>query len=494
MKIKKTDTKYPAIYYNICISILFLLLIWSLDLKEEYILMLLYSINSAVVFAILFREEIVHYKGLSPNLLLLVGYILRLVYPSIEMSIGALNGEIYDFLISSNNVTDYMFPTVVWMNIYYMLFYYAFNKFAKGITLDAFIKPYVDKYHFTTIAILIFIPGVLYEIVVSFIPVYFIPSMANTVFGNLTKLALLMQVFNAALSYSPRKHKVLVALVILEMTRAIFFGFYKSPIMMPFIFYMLYVFLHQKNQKKAVVTPRLIGLAALFFIFISFFIYPFMEIKRYESGFSNAIGEDGIATQQYSNIEIIKDVLSGKKKEETESLSTTGRFNAIPANAFFYKEAVTKGLKTALLAVNNAELLVPRFINPNKHGSEAGQMTFSYVTTGSFKNADSAVSSLFVGQFASAYIMGGGLLAVLLALFNGFLMITYLDYLSRNIHNPFALLLIVGQLFATLEGFEEIHDGGVLRAGLTLVYMAIVFLTNPIFKRGKRNVTVKRIS
>lgn len=480
---KKGSLKYSIIAYNIFISLIFLTLIWAFGLKEEYELMLLYSINSAVVFALLFREEVVHYKGLSPNLLLLVGYTLRLVYPSIEMSIAALQGERYTFLFTYNDVTDHIFPTAVWMNIYYMVFYYAFNKFAKDITLDGYIKPYLDKYHFSTIAVLLFIPGMCYDIAASFIPDYFIPSLVKTVFGGLSKLALLIQVFNTALKYSRSKHRLLVIMVIAESLRATFFGFYKAPIMMPFVFYMLFVFLRSKNQGKPIITPRIVLLGVAFFAVITLFVYPFMQIKRYESGFSNAVGETGIATRQYSNIQIAKDVLSGKTKEDTEDLSTSGRFNAIPANAFFYKECSAKGLRSFALARSNIELLVPKFLNPKKHGAIAGQMTFAYAETGSFNNFDTAVSSNFVGQFASAYIIGGGLMAILLAFFNGFLMIKYFNFLIKNITNLFALILIVGQLFSTLEGFEEIHDGGFLRAGLALVYMIIIYFTNPFFKK-----------
>ena len=482
---RKNNLRYPLIVYNILFSFITLALIWVFDLKEEYGLMLIYSLNSAVVFAMLFREEVVNYKGLSPNLLLLVGYTLRLVYPSLEMSIGAMQGETYDFLFSYNDVTDHIFPTAVWMNIYYMVFYYAFNQFAKGITLDGYIKPYLDRYHFTTIAILLFIPGLCYDIAASYIPDYFIPSLVKTVFGGLSKLALLIQVFNTALKYTPRKHRILVIMVITEMVRATFFGFYKAPIMMPFVFYMLFVFLHSKNQGKPIMTPRILFLGAAFFAMITFFVYPFMQIKRVESGFSNAVGETGIATRQYSNIQIAKDVLTGKTVDETEDLSTSGRFNAIPANAFFYKECATKGLRSLALAKSNVELLVPKFLNPNKHGAIAGQMTFSYAETGSFSNYDTAVSSNFVGQFASAYIIGGGIIAILFAFFNGFMMITYFNYLTKNLTNFFALILIVGQLFSTLEGFEEIHDGGVLRTGLALVYMLIIFITNPIFNKRK---------
>lgn len=477
------EKKYYYIVYNIIFSFCFLGLIWLFNLKEEFGWMLIYSLNSAIVFALLFREEFVHYKGLPPNLLLLVGYVLRLVYPSLEMSIGALGGESYDFLYT-NDVTDYMFPTSVWMNIYYMVFYYAFNIFAKGVTLDSFIKPYLDKYHFSSVVILLFIPGIIYEIAVSYIPDYLIPSLINTIFGGLTKLALLIQVFNTALKFTKQKHRILVLLVILEILRALFFGFYKSPIMMPFILYMLYVFLRQKNIGKPVISPQMIVLVVAFFAFIALFVFPFMQIKRVESGFSNAVGETGIATQNYSNIQIIKDVLSGKTKEDTEELSTSGRFNAIPANAFFYKECCIRGLQSFELAQSNIELLVPKFLNPNKHGAVAGLMTYSYATTGSFNNYDTAVCSNYVGQFASAYLMGGGLLAILLAFLNGFLMIKYLDFLTKNITNIFALILLVGQLFATLECFEEIHDGGVLRAGLTIVYILIIILTNTLFKKN----------
>ena len=491
----RTGIKYSVIIYNILIGFVFLGLIWAFDLKEEYGLMLLYSINSAVVFMLLFREEVANYKGLSPNLLLLVGYTLRLVYPSIEMSIGALQGEKITFLFTYNDVTDHIFPTLVWMNIYYMILYYAFNKFAKGIALDGYIKPYLDRYHLSIIAVLLFIPGVAYDIVASFIPDYFIPSLVKTIFGSLSKLALLIQVFNAALNYTKRKYRLLVIMVIVESLRATFFGFYKAPIMMPFVFYMLFVFLHSKNQGKPILNPRILFLGACFFVVISFFVYPFMQIKRYESGFSNAVGETGIATRQYSNIQIAKDVLTGKRVDETENLSTSGRFNAIPANAFFYKECSTKGLKSYALLRSNAELLVPKFLNPNKHGAVAGLMAFSYAESGSFSNYETVVSSNFVGQFASAYLIGGWFVAIVLAFFNGFFLIKYYNFLVNNIRNLFALILIVGQLFATLEGFEEIHDGGILRTGLALVYMLIINLTNLIFKRRKiKHASLEQLS
>ena len=141
------------------------------------------------------------------------------------------------------------------------------------------------------------------------------------------------------------------------------------------------------------------------------------------------------------------------------------------ANAFFYKECCERGLRSTKLLVSNVELLVPRFINPNKHNAEAGLMVTSYVFFGNFDQQDKALSSNFVGQFASAYLVGGTFFAIIMAFFYGWFLSRYYTFLVKHSRNILAIVFLISFMLDALLAFEEIHDTGALRAGLYTVQM-----------------------
>lgn len=463
---KRTNS---ILYYNILLSALTLLVINLLDLNEAYELMLLYSLNSAVVFGLMVLREIKCFRGLNMNLLILAGFCMRLVLPSITKAWGAITGETYAFLLPENDVTDYMFPTIIWMNIYYSFFLWCFFKFESKYTLEDAIAPFFTTFKVLTLTIPLFIVGIAYNIIISYVPAGFIPSIISSLVGNMATLAVITQLFAAI--YKPTKiNKTFFnVFIIVGIYQAMFFGFYKSAIMMYFAFYLLYYFLCRKHENKSIFTSKFIVGILLLFVTIDVIIYPFMSTKRIVSGWY--VTSEGLATQQYSNLDILADVISGRSKQEEKSNSAASRLDAIEPNAFFYKECVKRDLRTSELVVNQLELLVPRFINPNKHDSQAGLMVYAYATTGSFKKYDSAVSNNYIGQFGSAYLIGGGLMVIILAIFNGWFIAFYYSFLLKHRNHILSLLFLLPLIMESFQGFEEVHDGGLFRAAYDTIIM-----------------------
>ncbi len=468
--------KYKLIGYNLLVSIFMLIAINMLELREVFEIMFLYSLNSAIVFATLIYYEIKFFKGLNFNLLLLVAYCFRLVIPAITKSIDAINGiETYN-LISVNVTTDYIFPTVVWMNIYYMIFYWCVLKFSKNFFIESSLKSLFSRFNAVYFAIPLFILGIAYNIIVSFVPAGVIPGIINTIFSNFVRLSLLMMLFDALFSQSHIKTKVFVVMIIIAMIQSAFWGFYKGAIMSNFVFYMLYYVLNRAYKKKRIVTPYLVFLGVSFFAIVYLIVYPFMQTKRVVSGWGPETGY--VAIHDYSNLEILNDVFSGKAKfENTES---GNRLDAIDANTFFYKDCCRYGWRSTELLVSNLELLVPRVLNPNKHNAEAGLMVSGYVFNGSFDYKDTAITNNYVGQFASAYLIGGPLCVIILAFFNGWFWTFYYNFLVKHNYNIIALILLMPFLFNALQGFEEIHDGGALNAGLNAAMMVLITLCTKV--------------
>lgn len=475
-QVNKTNIKYRLIIYNLFVSIFVLMIITSFDLRESFSFMLVYAINSSIVFASLLYLEIKYFNGLNFNILLLVGYCTRLVIPAVTKAIDAINGIGSYNLISENVTTDYMFPTAVWMNIYYMLFYFCVLRFSKGLYLEEALKNLFSKFRVSLFIIPVFAIGIAYNILISYVPAGIIPGIINTVFGRFVNLSLMMALFDTLFAYKRSKYIQFILMIVIAIIQASFWGFYKGGIMNCFLFFLLYYFLDRKYNNKRVVTPPFIMLCISMFLFLYLIVYPFMQTKRVVSGWGPETGY--VAIYDYSNLEILGDVLTGKAKfENTDSGS---RFDAIDANAFFYKESCKKNWHTTVLLKSNLELLVPRFINPNKHNAEAGLMVSGYVLQGSFGYKDTIGTSNYVGQFASAYLIGGPLLVILFALFNGWFYTIYYNFLIRHYYNIIALMLTISFLFSSLQAFEEIHDGGVLNAGVNTAMMIVVYFVSKI--------------
>lgn len=470
-----TRKKNKIIYLNLFVSAVILLIINLTGTRESFGFMLFFGVVIAMIYGTLLLLEVKYFTGLSLNLPLLVGYCTRIVQPTLEKSWGAMNGDQYYFLIEQNDINDYMFPTAVWINIYYMIFYWCLLRYAKNFTIEDSIRPFFTRYEIPRFTIPLFIIGITYNIVTSYIPAGFIPGIVSTVFDKLTLLAIIAQMFDALFNPTKRKRRIFEIFIILSIWQTVVFGFYKGVIMMNIMYYILYLFLDSRYHSKRLLSGKFIVVCASVFLIIDLVLYPFMETKRVVAGWDVAGAQ--VATVEYSNWKILQDVLDGKSVYERGQVKTSGRMDAIPPNAFFYKECCEKGLRTSELAKSNLELLVPRFINPNKHKAEAGLMTYAYAVHGSFNSKDIAVSNNYVGQFASAYLIGGWLFVILAAFINGWFTIFYYNFLIKYNKNILAILFLMPLIINALLAYEEIHDAGVLTIGYNAIMMAGIFLT-----------------
>lgn len=475
------------IVINAAISVIAIILT-QVGFRENYSLMLTYSIIVGIIYFYLIKLEVDNYQGLNLNLILLFGYIMRLAYPSITMAYGAMNGEHYYYIFESD-ITDYMFACIPWMNIYYMIFYYVFSKYTSNYAIDEVVKPFLDKYNLTPLAIVCFIIGEVYNVIIYTVPTYMLANSINVIFSKLSLLGLLVLVFVAANDcYSRSKKRLLLIFVIVAMLRAIFFGFYKEAIIMPFAFYILYLFMAAKKKGARLMTTRLVYIIPAFFLLTHFVIYPFMTIKRNVSGFDVSYGgTGGVAVNQFSSMEILEDIFEGKYVKDDDKGSTFDRLSAVANNTYFYRDVCLKNQYNREIAIDNLVMLVPRFLYPEKHTSRAGLMVNSYVSSGTVNNYMYATSFSNIGQFASAYFMGGPILALLFAVLNGMFLSYYYKFLLKNISNILSLVFLATFLLLAFKTFEEVSDGGITRAGMLVYYMIAIKLTNIIFKRKSQD-------
>lgn len=470
--------KNGIIYCNLFVSTIVLLLINLMDLHESFSFMLFYGIVIALFYGILLLLEIKYFRGLSLNLPLLVGYCTRVVLPTIEKSWGAMDGDLYYFLIEQNDITDYMFPTAVWMNIYYMIFLWCLNRFTKHYTIEESIKPFFIKYKIVRLAIPLFAIGTAYSIVASFVPAGLIPGVISNLFGKLATFAIFLQMFDALFNQTKNKKRIFVIFIVISIWQSVVFGFYKGVVMTNIVYYILYLFLDSKYNNKNIFSAKFVVACASIFLVLDLVLYPFMETKRVVAGWDVTGAQ--VATVEYSNWKILQDVLSGNSVYERGQVKTSGRLDAIPPNAFFYKECCKKGLRTKEVAKSNIELLVPRFINPNKHHAEAGHMTYAYAVYGSFNSKELAVSNNYIGQFASAYLIGGWLFVLFAAFINGCFTIYFYNFLIKYNRNILSILFLIPLLFNALLAYEEVHDAGALNIGYNIVMMIGIFITTKL--------------
>ena len=160
--------KKYCITYNLIISFLLFLIIEGLNIQQNYSLMLMYSINNMIVFSLFLYYELKNYEGINLNLLLLIAYFVRLYLPSISMSLDACMG--ITLYYDNNRIDDFVFPTIIWMNIVYTTFYFLLSKFTSKYTIDEYIIPFFYKYNILSLSVFLYIIGNVYNIIVSNIP------------------------------------------------------------------------------------------------------------------------------------------------------------------------------------------------------------------------------------------------------------------------------------------------------------------------------------
>lgn len=478
------SARYRLCSIHIALSILVYALINLLSLERNFEFMVVYGGISIVFFTLILLSEL-RYKGLTLLMIFMVGAFMRLLIPTIQMALEANVGGKFSY---SYDYTAYVFPCTVAMNIYYMMFIIALTHFAKdkyfAIKFDALFNiPF-----FNTFVILFFIIGSLVRLIPDNIT--FMDSLRRMLL-LLPRASLLLLTFYCAYNKKQSSHRLFKFLICYEIFYSTFFDFYKGKVMEPIFFFILYYYLKCKNEDKNVLNTRMIALVTSSFIFMYLFVFPFITTKRVEANWDPGTN---MTFSSYSNIDIIKQVLFGKSlkyvDEFKEESSANDRQNSIPPNALFYRAAIKEGFNPIMLEAPFA-LPIPRWLGgegslPSK---TPGYMVDAYMKSGNYTVSDLAetFSAGYMGAFASSYFWGGWIGVLIMTIFNGWVIVKMLEYSLRHPQNLFALLLLLDLVMGALSCYEEVTDGGFIRArGYVLLLIPAVF-TNLLFGKRKKN-------
>ena len=453
--------------------------------------MVAYGGISFIVFAWLLISEL-RYKGLTLLMIFLVGAFMRLLVPTVQMAMEAIGGEKFSY---SYDYTNYVFPCAVAMNIYYMMFILALTSFAKDKYLAIKFDSLFNIPFFNAIVVVIFIIGSLVRLIPDNIT--FMDSLRRMLL-LLPRAALLLLAFYCAYNKKKSSHRLFKFLIFYEICYSIFFDFYKGRVVEPIILFILYYYLKCRNEDIKVLNGKMIALLATSFFFIFLFVFPFITTKRIDANWDPGTN---MTFSSYSNVDIIKKVFSGKSVKyednfESES-SANDRQNAIPHNALFYRAAIIEGFSPIMLEYPFS-LPIPRWLGGG--GSVASGnpacMVAEYVENGSFivSDTEEIYSFSYMGAFAGAYFWGGWIAVFLMSLFNGWVIVKVLEYSLRHPRNIFAILLLLDIVLGALNCYEEVQDGGFIRArGYLYLLIPAVFLNTISRIFGKRHfVSVKK--
>lgn len=470
-----------CIVLNLFVSVMLILIEQVTAISDYFTFMLVYSIFSLCIYMYMIFLEIRYYEGLTIRFLFLIGALVRLSVPSIEKSVAMLTEDVSQLQFMGNDITSYVFPTILWINLYYMVFLYFFIRFSNGYTFESFLLPVLQKFRVDIISFIIYVTGYAYNIYSLTLPMGFLPAIIQNVLTNFVNVSLLMIVVDTAYNYTRSKYILMIIEVLGLVYYGLFYSFYKSVIAIPLLLLVLYYFMRVSKHKKKIFNFKLVLITGVIALFFSFFVYPFMSTKRVEADFQ---AQTNRAMETYSNEDIIEDVIKGEVQMDDKS-NTMDRLDVVSPNSFFYGDIDKNKQYHWDLIEANMKLMIPRFLNPDKEDNNTGLKAYSYALTGSFNNYSFYNCYIFVGLFASAFFAGGWIFAVFMAIVNGIIFAKYSDYIIKNISNLFALLFFFLLTMNVLLAFEEVHDGGIMRDIGYIINAIIVFCTNFFLKKSK---------
>lgn len=480
--------RYRICVINLIISLILMMIIWVFEQRGNFGLMLAFSIWGLYVYISLLFSEL-KYKGLNILLLYLIGVITHLAYPAYEMSLATIGGDKFSFLL---DYTDYIFPTILAMNIWHMIFIISTTYFSKNKILALDISSFIQSKNIFTIIIIIYIIGILIRL---FPQIIFFSDSIKLFIGYFPTLTLMLLSIYCAFNKDKRAFSIMILILIYEIYYAVFNSFTKNAIIVNFLFILLYYFLRQKNEGKNIIKPKFVILISLFMVFVIFFVFPFMNMKRFTSSWDALTGK---FETQYSNMDIIEDVLSGEAQKfynttnygKSSSEGFFERSNSIPYNAYIYMSGDKESFNPILIK-GTMTYLLPRFLRGGKEHDVSLNyhlLTTSYINAGSWDvNALPYNSGTPTGAFGGAYLWGGWFAVVLVCILNAFVFSKVLLFCISYQRNLFSLVLILMILMNTLGSFEETHDGGVSRDITYIMYVFLVYSTSKFFgiKREK---------
>jgi hypothetical protein len=400
------------------------------------------------------------------------------------MAEEGLNGVTYYYY---KNFTDYIFPASISMNIYYSLFIISLTYFSKdkmlSINMDIIEK--IKKIY--SFIITIYVIGFCVRLIPDYIS--FMDTLRRFL-SLLPTIALLILTFVSAKNRNRKYRVTFVILILLEVFYATFFGFFKGEIIRPILLFILYYYIKCRYEGRTIINPQFISLMMFTGLFLYYFVYPFMTIKRTESGWDPATN---ITFYNYSSYDIFKRVLNGegRESEENRNDAISDRQNAIPMNAYFYMSAIENGYNTTILEPA-FDLPIPRWLGGGaKIERHQGYLADTYLNSGNFQVSKYGIhSAAYVGLFGSAYFWGGWLAVLFMIAFNGWLISWLLNFAISRGTNPFALIVLFNLVLESLTCFEEIHDGGIGRIKNYILFIVLAIIYDKLLIRKKHELAV----
>lgn len=459
-------------FLNLLCSLLLLFNIELFHIDRWNWLYLIYAFWQFVVYGMLLYSELKS-PGLSLLSLFFMGALMTVALPSYSYAVGLLAEKRF-YCLDVYEITDFVFRASVAINFYYSLFILLLTRFSNDQLFIVDITQVAKRYNLFYLALALYLIAFAFR----FIP--FLGMISSSLVQFASSLPLLV-VFLLAVycGLSPVRDKyfwLFLFVLIIEIAYNFISGMYKGNIFINAAMFVLYYYLHTRTMGQKLINITTVLLCTLALIFIVYIVYPFIVIKRSESGFQ--LNSDETEMKEVDNMDIMVRVLTldydfesiGGGDDDAGS-AFTGRMSAVYANAFFYQDAYENGFHHDIIKMS-LQLLVPRILMPDKPEGSDGNMTYSYMMGREFNPL--ATSSNYTGLFAGAYFWGGWIGALVMCVINAWVLALLLRTCFSDLNNLFAWIIITMILIPMMRCFEESSDGGVRTDVFYLIYAALV--------------------
>lgn len=472
---------------NLFVSGLLLLLIEVEGVDTNNGLYLLYSLWLMSVYGWLSLSEL-RYPGLNIMSILFVGALMSMAYPSLSYSLDLLNRK--QVFYGEYNISNFVFHTSVALNVYFSFFFLLITAFNKNILFIIDVHYITRRFNLFWVCIFIYILATFLRLV-PFLE--YISSILVMLADSLPMLVLLLLALYCGFNPVKDKYfKLFIVLMIAEIIYTMFFGFYKGSVIRAAFMYLLYYFIHCRTIGKPLISAQSIMMAFGFLFFILYIVYPFITLRRVETGF----GANTIITElpKVDNMDILRRVLTLDYQmdlinDDGNSSALQDRLSSLGPSTFFYWDAYRNGHHTEMIRFS-VQAMVPRFLAPKKQSGSAGAMAVSYARNGYFNPEENSAES--IGLFASAYFWGGWPAAIIMCIITSFTVSLLLRTVFSHLENLFSWLIVFYLLFTFLMCFKETADGGYGMCIMYLIYTFIIYVTSLMFtKKKKRRLVVK---
>lgn len=475
-------------FLNLLLSLSLLLTLQLLNYDRWGWAYLIYAFWQFLVYGKLLYSEL-KTTGLNLLSLFFMGAIMTVALPSYSYAVGLIEGSKF-YCLDAYEITDFVFRTAAAMNVYYSLFILLLTRFSNNRLFIVDIDYVAKKYNLFLIVIVLYVISFIFRI---FPLLAIISSTLDQLAGSLPLLVVFVLAIYCGLSEKKDKYFWLFLVILFsEIACSFIFGMYKGTIIIYAFMYILYYYLHNRTVGRRIINTKSVFLGVFFLVFIIYIVYPFIIIKRNESGFG--LNKDDSEIKEVDNVDIFMRVITFDYDMESIGGSDgglgdafIGRLSAVYANAFFYQDAYKNEFHSEMLKMS-IKKMIPHIIWPDKPEGSDGNMTYSYMIGKEFNPLD--VSANFIGLFAGAYFWGGWPGALLMCVINAWVLALLLKTCFSNLNNLFSWIILTMILVPMMRCFEESCDGGIRVDVSYLIYIIIIKITSPYFIKKVDNLGI----